>query len=98
MTPDHPLWTSFLEQLEGPEGCDFRDDEAGNLTWTCDGSIERPLTCAILQSIPDIDVTASLEYFNAHGSFCDCEIVFNVDPPEYEPDQTQKPPDNPTSD
>src|SRR5688572_18198194 len=26
MTPEHPRWDEFCNLLEGPEGCDFKDD------------------------------------------------------------------------
>src|SRR5262249_23932823 len=29
----------------------------------------------------DVDVEGSLAYFEGHGGFCDCEIVFNVGAP-----------------
>lgn len=76
MTPEHPLWEDFIERLSGPEGCNFKDD----LTWQCDGGRSRPRAVRILLSMDDIDVEGSLAYFDRHGGYCDCEIIFNVDP------------------
>ena len=79
ITPGHPHWQSFIERLSGPEGCHFREDEIGDLTWYCGGGQEKSKAAAILKTMPDIDVEGSLAYFDQHGGHCDCEIVFNVD-------------------
>lgn len=78
MKPEHFRWLEFITRLEGPEGCDFREDTRGEFSWDCDGERERPKTRAILASMDGIDVERSLAYFAAHGGHCDCEIIFNV--------------------
>lgn len=82
---DHPAWEEFLDRLEGPEGCDFTEGEPGNvdsITWRCAGGMDKTYATAILRnmqnSYPDIDVEASLAYYNENGGHCDCEILFNV--------------------
>ena len=80
MTPQHPRWTEFAERLEGPEGCNFRKGDNDKTIWTCSSKTDRPLATAILTAMGDVDVVASLAYFEEHGGYCDCEILFNVNP------------------
>lgn len=79
MTPHHPRWQEFVERLEGPEGCNFREDDEGKTIWNCSSETDKPLATAILRKMPDVDLEASLMYFHQHGGHCDCEILFNVD-------------------
>ena len=78
MWPGHAGWTDFLEKLEGPDGCDFKKDENGKTTWRCKGGKDKTLATEIMQSMGDLDVPASLAYFEQLSGFCDCEILFNV--------------------
>jgi hypothetical protein len=78
MWPGHASWTDFVEKLEGPDGCDFKKDENGKTTWRCKGGKDKSLAAAIMQSMGDVDIPASLAYFEQLGGFCDCEILFNV--------------------
>jgi hypothetical protein len=86
MTPDHPRWDEFCDLLEGPQGCDFRYDPPTStdpkcLRWTCAGgrdqSSARRLLTMLGFSREAID--ESCAFFDAHGGYCDCEILFNVD-------------------
>ena len=77
MTPAHPQWQKFVERLAGPEGCNFRQ-ERGQFVFDCDGEPSRLKTTALLLDY-DVDVAASLAYFEEHGGYCDCEVVFNVE-------------------
>jgi hypothetical protein len=86
MTPDHPYWDTFLRRLEGPEGCNFQgeyDDEDNlipeSVEWECAGGKDKSKASAILKTVQDIDVSASLAFFEQYGGYCDCEIVFNVE-------------------
>jgi hypothetical protein len=74
MNPAHPDWEEFVERLGGPEGCDWQEDD----TWRCGGPKYR-FARAILESMPDTDVEASLAYFRDNGGGCDCTILFNID-------------------
>lgn len=79
MTPNHPDWERFYGLLQGPEGCDFREDERGKITWRCAGGMDKSIATQILEkNFPGINVEASLAYFETRGGHCDCEIVFNV--------------------
>jgi len=80
MTPQYPRWTEFIERLGGPEGCDFKENEEGETTWCCAGGRDKALAEAILTAMGDIDVVASLTYFEEHGGHCNCEILFNIAP------------------
>jgi hypothetical protein len=86
MTPDHLRWEEFIQRLEGPEGCHFQGeyDDKGELildsvTWECAGGDDKSKAAAILGTMPQIDLPASLTFFEKHGGVCDCEIVFNVE-------------------
>ena len=78
MTANHPRWNEFVERLEGKEGCDFQEDETEGITWKCKGGTDKTFAKIILATMPEIDIQKSMEYFEQHGGFCDCEILFNV--------------------
>jgi hypothetical protein len=79
MTPYHKDWDGFCGLLDGEEGCNFREDENGKIVWTCDNSSEKPLSRKILKKyFPDVDVEETIKYFEGHGGYCDCEVLFNV--------------------
>jgi hypothetical protein len=87
MTPKHPRWDEFCERLEGPEGCHFRPrlDQPGS-TWTCAGGRDKTFAIQILTAMgfSSEDIAWSLQFFEVHGGFCDCEILFNVAAPAAE--------------
>jgi hypothetical protein len=79
VTPEHPLWDEFIDRLSGPEGCNFRDDGSG--AWTCDPRDHtRPFCRSIMQhmGLSRGAIAVSLAYFEEHGGYCDCEVLFNV--------------------
>jgi hypothetical protein len=78
MTPNHELWDEFYQRLEGPEGCNFRNDDDGKTVWSCDGDMDKPLSRAILKKYKSVDIESTLQYFESHGGYCDCEVLFNV--------------------
>jgi hypothetical protein len=80
MSPYHPRWDEFCTRLQGPEGCNFREDEDGKTVWDCgtretDFALARP----ILERM-GMNVERSLGYFMGMGGMCDCCILFNCDP------------------
>jgi hypothetical protein len=79
MNPEHPKWGEFCARLEGPEGCDFKEDEKGKVTWKCAGKNDKSFAMDILKTMPGINVDDSLAFFEGSGGMCDCEILFNVD-------------------
>ena len=79
MSPDHPEWKRFMDLLYGPEGCNFRQGVDGETTWNCDG-LTLTYTGAILKKyFPDVDIAETVKYFEEHGGYCDCEVIWNVD-------------------
>jgi hypothetical protein len=72
MSPNHPDWGVF---------CDMLFDSLGHdLPGYCGHNHENAR--AILKRFPGVDIKGSLDHFRDHGGFCDCEILFNVDPDE----------------
>lgn len=78
MDKQHPRWQAFIMTLFCPLCCNFHDNEDGKMIWNCTGQKDRPYAHKILEAIGDIDIPASMAYFDENGGFCDCEIVFNV--------------------
>jgi len=78
MTRKHSKWEEFCARLEGEEGCDFKKNEEGRVTWKCGGGNDKSFAIAILKEMGNIDIDASISYFDEHGGYCDCEILFNV--------------------
>ena len=79
MAPNNNRWDEFIEILGGPTGCNFHKNASGHITWNCDASRNRPIARNILEEM-GMDVEQSLLYFEEHGGYCDCEILFNVLP------------------
>ncbi len=81
MKPGHRRWMEFAARLEGPEGCNFRYQEPNNpasIVCNCEGGRNKCNAEAILKEMGEIDIPGSLLYFERHGGFCDCQILFNV--------------------
>ena len=80
--PSHPRWRDFFCGLEGPEGCNFVENEPGNpesITHRCLGGKDKSKAVAIMNEMGGLNIRGSLLYFEKHGGFCDCEILFNVE-------------------
>ena len=79
-------WAEFLQRLEGPEGCNFKDepipDKPGetHTTWSCKGGMDKTRAKIILakMEILSADQYAILRYVEELGGHCDCEIIFNA--------------------
>ena len=78
MNPLHPRWREFLKQLEGPQGCNFKENKDGPITWRCNGGRDKSFAIAIMQRMEDVAIEESLDYFETNGGHCDCEILFNL--------------------
>ena len=76
MTTGHPRWEEFAERLEGPEGCNFRGKDRYPV-WDCQAGKDKTFARMILEDM-EMDVEKSCAYFEEHGGWCDCEIVFNI--------------------
>lgn len=71
----------FFKRLEGPEGCDFRKDEQGKLSWNCNNKGNYKHTTAVLgkMGVSVVEIEAFLEMCRGFGGYCDCEILFNAE-------------------
>ena len=85
MMMGHPRWREFVERLDGPEGCNFRerlDDNGdpipGDIVWRCGGGRDKSYATKILSTMEGIDVDGTMACFETLGGYCDCEILFNV--------------------
>jgi len=70
----------FFGRLEGPDGCDFKEDEEGKGTWKCKGGTDKSLAQAILEKmgVEPVEIVGFLSLCEERGGYCDCEIVFNA--------------------
>jgi Protein of unknown function (DUF2695) len=84
MTPDNPRWSEFFFKLEeavsqmGSSGDGTQLDDTGKIA---PQNPDRP-THWLSRKAPTekrCDVEASLADFRAHGGYCDCEVLFNVE-------------------
>lgn len=69
MTVEHPVWKDFVRLLGEILGLDG-----------CDGATLSHARSVLKQFYPQVDLDASLKYFQNNGGFCDCEIFLNIDP------------------
>ena len=81
LTPDSPRWEEFCDRLADvleEKGCD--GDFGANRE-----TPKRVLQHArrILAEMGDVDVLSTLSLFGKLGGYCDCEILMNVDGPDF---------------
>jgi hypothetical protein len=101
MKPGHPRWSEFIGRLKGPEGCNFIAHELGNpasITYRCLGGKDKSKAIAIMKEMGGLNIRGSLLYFEKHGGFCDCEILFNVEVSAHEMKRGTSPKRMPPSD
>jgi hypothetical protein len=70
MTPESPRWDQF---------CGALDEALGQLG--CGGDNARPtheVTKRVLTRMGHVDVGASIDFYEQHGGYCDCEVMLNV--------------------
>jgi hypothetical protein len=68
LTPQSPRWNDFISLL---------DDAV--TACGCTSGRQRRLARGIMAQMGGINIEASLIFFDSHGGFCDCEIIFNVE-------------------
>ncbi len=83
LTPQSPRWREFIDGMTFmmTKGC--AADE-----WRCDGdgtggSNLEFVHCyakTMMRNMGNVDVEGTLAYCKEHCGYCDCEILFNVDP------------------
>jgi hypothetical protein len=76
LTPDNHRWPEFMHKLG--EALFAERDEDDRRTSRCEH--DHRFATKIMTEMGDIDIPASIAYFEEHGGYCDCEIGFNVDP------------------
>ena len=72
LTPESAHWDKFADRL-------LRIITADG----CDGAQEPNVhryAKQIMNEMGSVDIPASIEFFQEHGGYCDCEILLNVDP------------------
>ena len=75
LTPESPRWAAFADEL-------FK------VTRICDGDgsgesnpdLVHRYAKKVMADMGNVDIPGSLAFFEAHGGYCDCEILLNVDP------------------
>jgi hypothetical protein len=81
MTMDHPRWAEFLDRLDGPEGVDAQESDAG-FRFCCHHDHRFARRILARMGLDRAEVAASVEWFELHGGFCDCEVLLNVEADE----------------
>jgi Protein of unknown function (DUF2695) len=78
LTPQNPRWGEFVDRLAAVI-YDSADE-----SFLCDGDqgmspehVHRHAK-GVMATMGGIDTAASLDFFKAHGGYCDCEILLNV--------------------
>lgn len=67
MTVEHPRWEEFCDRLDGPEGCNFREDSDGRMRWDCGGDTSTQLAEEILVRMGNIDRSFDVIHFTVLG-------------------------------
>jgi len=79
LTPASPRWPLFVRLLG-----DTLTDDMPEGRWRCgndgSGGPKHRYAEAVLTELGGIDIDGTLEFFEEHGGYCDCEIMLNVDP------------------
>lgn len=71
----------FFSSLEGAEGCNFKEDTEGKVTWKCKGGNDKSKAIEILKKmgISEKVMVEFLSLCESYGGYCDCEILFNAE-------------------
>ncbi len=67
MTPDHPRWSTFAGRVADVY---YRAEQEGA---GCQETLA--MTGAVLETLPNVEVAASLAVLQAGGCRCDCDVV-----------------------
>lgn len=76
LTREHKLFDEFYNELGSL--CDFKESDDGEIVWKCGGDFAK--TRSILLKFENVDIDGTLRYMEENGGYCDCEIIFNVEP------------------
>jgi len=78
LTTASPRWDEFVDALveatrvPGPSQSLLCDGDRGEQRYR--------YAKAVMRKLGKIDIEKSIAFFQSHGGYCDCEILFNVDP------------------
>ena len=83
LTPTSSRWDEFVDCLEAAVsrgGCN-----GGWITLHGKEVLANPdrvhlYAQGIMRRMGDVDIPGTIAFFEAHGGYCDCEILLNVDP------------------
>jgi hypothetical protein len=81
LTTESPRWDEFANKLDSAIaalGCDGDESEGPNPDQPNPNHYRHAKQ--IMTAMGDIDIPASLAFFESRHGFCDCEILLNVDP------------------
>lgn len=78
--PSDEKWDEYFTRLEGPEGCDFQEDEEGKVTWQCASGNDKTKSTEILlaMGMSEEEIATIHRLVDQLGGHCDCEIIFNA--------------------
>lgn len=68
MTHGHPRWNEFIDSLAKERA----------IMEKCSGGWKESYAIEILRKMGNLDIEKSIEYFEKHGGYCDCEILLNL--------------------
>lgn len=76
-------WEEYFARLEGPEGCDFKEETPGDvstMTWRCAGGFDKSYSRTILaeMGLAKSSIAEVLAYVESFGGHCDCEVLLNA--------------------
>lgn len=66
MTPSHPKWDAFKFKLI-------------RVSNKCDSISKKQTELILIKDFPEVNLKRSINFFEKHGGFCNCEILMNVE-------------------
>jgi hypothetical protein len=72
LTPKHKYWPALRFRLDQMVNTHIE----GKPVSDCNYDLRH--TIKILKSLPNIDIEGTLDFFEDHAGFCDCEVLMNV--------------------
>jgi hypothetical protein len=82
LTPESPRWNEFADALWQSMAIPGEP-----VRWRCDGDgsgdsnpeLVHRHAKKVMADMGNVDIPASIAFFESRGGYCDCEILFNVD-------------------
>jgi len=73
MTPEHPRWDEFADALSAAINAQ-NEPGVSDCKHTFDSTRQ-----VLAEMGVDVNVEATIKYFELKGGFCDCEVLLNLD-------------------